>query len=753
MMMEYIMDGSLGMMPKQQEQQGTMTTMMDMDAAENGERSHRMDPLQMAHDQAHARVEAGLIGSSSHARLKCVMATTRRRTRLVEEAERTRRVASKSEAGLRRKNAYKAAHIIQSLGWPFLQSSMQAPKCIIVHDSVLVSEKERQRRQDDTVGAFIARTNAALVSNLIRWAQPLQYTNMGITLRSATQVLEERERARRLADRGMIELASHNAYVVSRLIKNLGWPFYVQQSIPASSSSVAAPLATLQHIGENVKDAAATALPIAKHKAQNVAGTLRKGASAIGLTTIGATAMVLETAAETALPAAKQTVRNAAGTLWKSASAIGFTTLGAAAFAVEAASQAIHNVMGQGHVDHHHVSSVAAMVPHHALTTAELEDKERRHRMKIAYSQARCNAHHEAELMQTFFGSRPLFEYLYETERAWQIADIAGSEIARSNAGEVATLIRDHFSPQTRAVEGWELETVPCAIQYVPAAGMFHTRMIPRGSATYRATKSYIVADVDAPVPHASRDIVSIIAASAYAKHAHNAPLPRAINASKSLPIASMMVPQAAHDSNEESAPHPHHGSRSQYVSQHQKATIALVEDVHYGPFIVPIMDTASLQLPASSSSSSLYQQPASLASGLPQKQSHKYQHQQQQTSSSTTVITKVVEPAISYQQPADIVEIPSVFIAPVPVVAVPVVVPVAVVTAPATTVITQHQHQPTIIYDANNYSQYYDSITPVSVPQQQQQQQTQDQHHASGSIKDRLRAVSHRFRAGNPSM
>lgn len=146
-------------------------------------------------------------------------------TRKAEELERQRMLASKAELGLRRQNARMLAGHVNALGWPFIRSAGQQ-KFILTDETKLAEEEERDRRLADKSTHMIARNNAALVSNLIRWDNYQRHTNAG--LKRMTRNMEEKERKARIADKADQERAAELAFHTSGFIRRLGWPFYNQ---------------------------------------------------------------------------------------------------------------------------------------------------------------------------------------------------------------------------------------------------------------------------------------------------------------------------------------------------------------------------------------------------------------------------------------------------------------------------------------------------------------------------------------------
>jgi len=133
----------------------------------------------------------------------------------LEERERKRRLANKDEAHLHQMNARKVSSLLSDLGWPFIRQSVSSRA---LSATLLLEEEERWRRVKEDPQNFTAITNARKVSSLIKAASHI--SNQAF-MRTYTKRLEEKERKRRMSHS---KHAIQNAHRVAQL--------FVSSSIP-----------------------------------------------------------------------------------------------------------------------------------------------------------------------------------------------------------------------------------------------------------------------------------------------------------------------------------------------------------------------------------------------------------------------------------------------------------------------------------------------------------------------------------------
>eukprot|EP01113_Clastostelium_recurvatum_P043458 TRINITY_DN7192_c0_g1_i2.p1 TRINITY_DN7192_c0_g1~~TRINITY_DN7192_c0_g1_i2.p1 ORF type:complete len:602 (+),score=146.62 TRINITY_DN7192_c0_g1_i2:110-1915(+) len=150
----------------------------------------------------------------------------KRFTNKIEEEERSRRIVSRFESNQRRLNANRAARMIHSLGWPFMEQGLIGKNLYVAHTTQM-EEEERERRYNDVIASELARMHASKHAKMIMGEHMANPHPLRSGNKQYTVYLENHERARRLRDEAGMEYARSQAYEVSGMIRELGWPFYM----------------------------------------------------------------------------------------------------------------------------------------------------------------------------------------------------------------------------------------------------------------------------------------------------------------------------------------------------------------------------------------------------------------------------------------------------------------------------------------------------------------------------------------------
>lgn len=210
----------------------------DVNKLEEHERTRRLEQVvQTRVDKQNAANVSSLIRTQSFPVFRGnVSKGYKRVTTRFEEDERRRRLTNKSESALRRANANKTARMIQRIGWPLYQGTRTGAEYITMDSTKMLEEEEREWRMSDSYWGPTAKHNAAMVANILRWGNFQKNPRAGF--KRHVRYLEEKERLDRLCH-DVLATNTENAYNESRLISNLGLPFYVQEPLERRDFSVA----------------------------------------------------------------------------------------------------------------------------------------------------------------------------------------------------------------------------------------------------------------------------------------------------------------------------------------------------------------------------------------------------------------------------------------------------------------------------------------------------------------------------------
>jgi hypothetical protein len=156
-------------------------------------------------------------------------------------------------------------------------SSNTSPPSISKSDVLGLEEGERSRRLTQVSQTNVDKQNAANISGLIKTQSfPVFRGNVSKGYKRVTTKFEEEERRRRLTNKSESALRRANANKTSRMLQELGWPFY-RQYHTGPEYLVMDPTKLLEEEEREWRTSDSYWGPTAKHNAAMVANILRWG--------------------------------------------------------------------------------------------------------------------------------------------------------------------------------------------------------------------------------------------------------------------------------------------------------------------------------------------------------------------------------------------------------------------------------------------------------------------------------------------